>query len=401
MDADYSTNEALKQLQSAATPYGILASTTDEDNYRRVWARDAVISGLGGLLYGDELTTESLRASLEILAQTQGEEGQIASNVLVSNAGDVEHVSYGGLAGRVDPIPWYIIGVTNYVEKRGDHDFLSKHQKCVESALKLLKCWEFNGRGLIYMPQGGDWADEFLYHGYALNVQLLRFWALHSYGKLTDNPEYQEQAETLRKIIVGNYWLTTQSSPTNLYHPKATKLYLDESGPTEYLLPCFTPGGYDSEFDFLSNAIAALVGVLDREQVSSVLQFGNGIIAELGCKIAPAFWPPVESSDPRWPLLESSYLTRFKNRPYQYHNGGVWPMITGWWGAALVEFGEASKARELQQEMKSFNSCGEISYPEFGDAMSGERLGTTPCTWSAAAELFIESYLSGERLFVG
>ena len=38
----------------------------------------------------------------------------------------------------------------------------------VQRGLELLKAWEFNARGLIYMPLGGDWADEFVYHGYVL-----------------------------------------------------------------------------------------------------------------------------------------------------------------------------------------------------------------------------------------
>ena len=36
-----------------------------------------------------------------------------------------------------------------------------------------LGAWEFNTRGLLCVPQTGDWADEYIHHGYVMSDQLL------------------------------------------------------------------------------------------------------------------------------------------------------------------------------------------------------------------------------------
>jgi hypothetical protein len=35
--------------------------------------------------------------------------------------------------------------------------------------------WEFNNKGLLYVPLSGNWADEYITDGYVLYDQLLRF----------------------------------------------------------------------------------------------------------------------------------------------------------------------------------------------------------------------------------
>lgn len=114
---------ALQLLRRATTPSGILASVSEVSNYRRIWARDGVICGLAGLVAGDAEVTSGLRASLETLARCQAPEGQIPSNVEVDSDGQVRDLSYGGLAGRVDTLPWFVIGVCNYARLTGDQAF--------------------------------------------------------------------------------------------------------------------------------------------------------------------------------------------------------------------------------------------------------------------------------------
>ena len=102
---------ARQQLRRALTDQGILASTVRHANYRRIWARDSVICGLAGLLHADEGLREGLRRSLDCLVRHCGPQGQIPSNLQIGENGQTSRVSYGGLCGRVDSIPWYIIGV--------------------------------------------------------------------------------------------------------------------------------------------------------------------------------------------------------------------------------------------------------------------------------------------------
>jgi len=38
----------------------------------------------------------------------------------------------------------------------------------IEKVVFLLGAWEFNNRGLLYVPATGDWADEYVHNGYIL-----------------------------------------------------------------------------------------------------------------------------------------------------------------------------------------------------------------------------------------
>ena len=95
-------------LENAVNEYGILASTVDADNYKRVWARDGIVAGIAGILLDNEKIMEGLKRTIETLTNHQHELGIIPSNVLVKPNG--ADCSFGSLAGRVDATCWYIIG---------------------------------------------------------------------------------------------------------------------------------------------------------------------------------------------------------------------------------------------------------------------------------------------------
>ncbi|NUR33686.1 MAG: fructofuranosidase/invertase, partial [Gemmatimonadaceae bacterium] len=58
----------------------------------------------------------------------------------------------------------------------------------------LLEGLEYNGRHLLYVPVGGDWADEYVYEGYVLHDQVLRAWALHLVAATYDEPAWRAKA---------------------------------------------------------------------------------------------------------------------------------------------------------------------------------------------------------------
>jgi len=45
--------------------------------------------------------------------------------------------------------------------------------------------------------------------------------------------------------------------------------------------------------------------------------------------LLPAFWPSIREGDAEWKKLRNNYSVRFRNKPYHYHNGGLWPFING------------------------------------------------------------------------
>ena len=119
-------DKAIELLHKVSSSEGFLASAQNISNYKRVWARDGVICGLAALASGDKELIETFRRTLETLADNQHYNGTIPSNVMTNEEG-VE-VSYGGLAGRVDAVTWFIIGICQYAFYTKDYSFVKKYE---------------------------------------------------------------------------------------------------------------------------------------------------------------------------------------------------------------------------------------------------------------------------------
>ena len=189
--------KAKELLLTASSPNGFLASAKQITNYHRVWARDGVICGLAALLDGDSQLIEIFKNTLETLATHQHKHGNIPSNVYFNQ--NKTEVSFGGLAGRVDTIPWFIIGTCNYVHFTNDHKFLKGMIPSIEKGLDLLECWEFNNNHLVYVPRSGNWADEYITEGHILYDQLLRLWALRAFNKIIPSEDITKENSSYRE----------------------------------------------------------------------------------------------------------------------------------------------------------------------------------------------------------
>nr|NIT55843.1 glycogen debranching protein [Fodinibius sp.]NIV10829.1 glycogen debranching protein [Fodinibius sp.]NIY24427.1 glycogen debranching protein [Fodinibius sp.] len=154
--------KAIELLESCITEHGFLATPTELNNYRRIWARDSCIMGLAALLTEQTDLVEGCRHTLETLMRYQGPHGEIPSNVDPVT----KRVSYGGTAGRVDGNLWFVICCGQYWRLTKDQAFLNSIIEPLERVRFLLGAWEFNTRGLLYVPLTGDWADEYVHNGY-------------------------------------------------------------------------------------------------------------------------------------------------------------------------------------------------------------------------------------------
>lgn len=347
-------SRAAEILRAAVGDAGIVASVEERANYRRIWARDAVISGLAGVAAGDEVVIGGLLASLETLAAAAGPRGEIPSNV---GAGPGGSVSFGGLAGRLDCNAWFAIGACALGDRAAHLRPLAIR------AMALYDVWELNGRGLVFVPPGGCWADEYPISGYTLTEQLLRLWALRELGDAT--------AGELADRIAGNYDVGGGGD----YHRGAR----ERAPRIDHLAASFAPTGYDTRFDGLANALAIRLGVGDVDRIAAAMK---RVAAGLGGAMVPAFWPPIEPGDPDWPGLEAMAAHGFRNRPGAYHNGGRWPMVNGFYGLALLSLGDRPGAVAVLEHIRAAGCA------EFIDA-GGIPGGATPATWSAAAEVWL------------
>ncbi|MEG2510496.1 MAG: amylo-alpha-1,6-glucosidase, partial [Chryseobacterium sp.] len=146
------TKEALNVIEKAISDQGILASSEKKDNYARVWSRDSMMTGIAGILIKNQIIVDALKKSIQTLVDHQANNGQIPSNVFGNKA------SYGTLVGRTDATIWWVIGACEYILYTKDKDLKENLKYKIDKALSCLKTWEFNQRGLLYSPLGGNWA---------------------------------------------------------------------------------------------------------------------------------------------------------------------------------------------------------------------------------------------------
>ncbi len=393
--------KALQLLRDVVTQAGIVASTSNYQNYNRIWARDGIVAGLAGLLAGDSKVVDGLRATIITLKNSAGEQGQIPSNIESDATGKIASVSYGGRCGRVDTTLWFIIGVCHYVYFTGDRQLAKLMEPSVRKGMELLKTWEYNSRGLIYVPQSGDWADEHVFHGYILYDQLMRLWAARCVLKIfNENIDLRK----LKSLIQINYWPWQENAESKfVYQPRAFHNFLNSQSESSYFLLSLTPGGYFNQFDALSNALCVLLNVASHEQSLKIFRYGNSIAADTAYNLLPCFWPPVQKSDPEWQQLQNNCDNIFRNEPYQYQNGGIWPIMNAWWGMALVKYGKSDQATKILNSIHQVNKKNEDGkntwdFFEYAHAKTGKPGGTRKFSWSAAGAIMLTETIRGNSL---
>ncbi|MFO8026754.1 MAG: glycoside hydrolase 100 family protein [Opitutales bacterium] len=398
---------AVDLLHRCKTTHGFIATPKQKSNYSRIWGRDSSITGLAALLSGDDELIDGLRLSLKTLAQHQGLHGEIPSNV----DPDTQRVSYGGTAGRVDADLWFVIACGEYWRQTGDDAFLESMLAPLEKVRFLLGAWEYNTRGLIYVPPTGDWADEYMQSGYVLYDQLLylqalkAFCAIHRFEHDSDDHALDEKVARLEHLIRANYWFTDcEDTPKDVYHSvlfeKARKAAPHCRG--TYWMPFFSPFGYGYRFDSLANSLVMLFQVAEEWQSEAVDDYIAEHIVPEKIKLLPAFNPVITPKDEDWDDLQTTFSHTFKNEPYEYHNGGLWPMVTGFYAAGLASRNKMHAARTYCRgihEANQNNKKEEDGFPEFLHGKHFTPGGTRSMAWSAAAAVLAEQYIAGKRLF--
>lgn len=389
--SDFNFMKAIELLRRASSSEGFLASAQDISNYKRVWARDGVICGLAALASGDEELIETFHRTLETLASNQHHNGTIPSNVMTN--GDVVEVSYGGLAGRVDAVTWFIIGICQYASYKNDASFVKKHEGNIQKCLQLLEAWEFNNKGLLYVPLSGNWADEYITDGYVLYDQLLRIWALKSYNHFVNDKSIANKIEKITVQIEINF---TPNSVGEKYHERA----YNEIDIKDFMPCSFSPAGYKTQFDAFANSLALYLNIGSEEFQKAILQYSIALKSERPLRLLPAFWPPIEETDIDWNLLKNNCKYEFRNYPNEFHNGGSWSMVNGFYGLALLSKENKQQASEVLEAINAANAVENYSFYENFNSETKEPNGVPFCAWSAAAAVMLHQSINTNFKFL-
>lgn len=384
-------NKAIQLLEECSTADGFLASAQKTANYNRVWARDGVICGLAALASGNENLINSFKNTLDTLAHHQHKNGTIPSNVSV--IGNVAEVSYGGLAGRVDAVTWFIIGVCQYAHYKKEDAIIIQYESNIKKCLALLEAWEYNNQHLIYVPLSGNWADEYITDGYVLYDQLMRIWALRAYNHFKKSDEIDEKIRQILRQVEVNF---TPNDCLPKYHERAYAEFQFKG-----YMPCsFSPAGYKTQLDAFANSLALMLNIGSNDFQKEIMTSLDSIVMEMELQLIPAFWPPIRETDNDWNLLKNNCKYSFRNFPYEFHNGGSWAMVNGFYGLALLMKNENERAATILSAINRANETEDFSFFENFNTKTMEPNGVAFCAWSAAATIFLHQSLTTNFKFL-
>jgi hypothetical protein len=143
---------------------------------------------------------------------------------------------------------------------------------------------------------------------------------------------------------------------------------------------------FGDEGDVFGNVLAALSGALSssaaRRTLDALLALGVHEPYPVRAVVKPirkqsALWRP--------------YMARHRqNSAWQYHNGGVWPMVGGFFVAALARCGRKRDARSALVKLARACALDDWAFAEWLHGRSSTPRGMPGQSWNAAAFLLAE-----------
>jgi hypothetical protein len=156
-------------------------------------------------------------------------------------------------------------------------------------------------------------------------------------------------------------------------------------------------------FDLLGNSLAILSGIASPSRAGEMISWIEEECAELRKRgelvldLPPNFFPFIRPEDPDWHKRDEIY-----NRPGEYHNGGIWPFICGFYIAALVTAKRYTLANEKLIALTHIIKISNTNHVGFGfnewlKAQDGRAMGQDWQTWSAALYLYAAKCVEDKR----
>lgn len=342
--------------------------------YPEPYTRDLMFSILGIAVSGNSRLVDSIQNVLETLAKNQTEHGHIPS--LVHDKED---------RGASDTTPLFLMGAGIYRKLTGKSDFL---EDAVKKAFTWMEYQSPSDRTMVAQQPTSDWRDEQWVTGYGLYVNTLAYTSFRMF-------EQHLKADKLRNEM-GRFTITGGVTHKHV-HEGLVVLHKPYYAFWSYKI-------FSSErFDLLGNSLAILSGIASPTRANEMISWIEDECAgmrdkdELAVDLPPNFFPYIKPADPDWLIRYAEY-----NKPGEYHNGGIWPFICGFYIAALV----AAKRYKLAEEkllaltemvrMANDNNL-EFGFNEWIKAQDGKPMGQEWQTWSAALYLYAVKCVEEKR----
>ncbi|KPU90204.1 glycoside hydrolase [Variovorax paradoxus] len=377
---DACTQASLALLEANLTPHGILAASRTEAavarRYTRIFGRDAAICVMAMCGSGVPALEHGAVASLDALAAQQAANGQIPK--YVDPEGQDADFWY---LGCIDATLWWLIAV-DHVRRHGKVG-ATHWADGVQRAIGWLLAQEHQHFRLLQQNEASDWADIMPRSGYVLYTNALWFdvkrrFAIaqadetrHHFNHLF-NPFQRDLPEYHRARLLQHYARRGRRDP-GLYLSFVNLAVVGDEG------------------DVFGNVLAIQAGLADEAMAHSIVNTIEGARASDPYPVRVVLHPLSPQHD-----LWRAYMGRHRqNLVHQYHNGGIWPFVGGFWAMALAKLGlEAEGWAELAKLARA-NELDGWRFTEWFHGRTLAPMGMAGQSWNAATFLLARRALEG------
>jgi glycogen debranching enzyme len=365
---------AVALLKQNLTPAGILAASatvrSEKRGYTAIFGRDAAVCALGMVLSGDPLLEREAVVGLHTLAAHQAANGQIPKFV----DADKREADFWYL-GCIDSTLWWLIAIA-FLDARGKPRGLKRgYAKQIQLAMQWLLAQEHQRFFLLQQNEASDWADIMPRSGFVLYTNALWYHVKQLYRV----PHARE----------------TRASFNGLFHPFSAALaeyrrarllneyVLRKSRYRDLYLSFVNFSFFGDEGDTFGNVLAILHGLADDDSAAKMIR---ALMKHRVHDPYPlrAVIRPIRKKSALW----RPYMARHRqNAAWQYHNGGIWPMVGGFWIAALSAHGREREARTGLIQLARACELDNWGFTEWLHGKSLAPRGMRGQSWNAAGFL--------------
>jgi hypothetical protein len=288
--------------------------------------------------------------------------------------------------GASDTTPLFLMALQIFRMVTNQTDFLEEAGK---KALTWMSYQSPSSRVMVAQLPTSDWRDEQWVLGYGLFVNTIVYAYLKLFG-------LHDQAGLLKKKMDTRLSIKQEG---NKHHMEGG---LNISFKPHYALWAYKI--YNSErFDLLGNSLAILSGIASSSRSLHMISWIEEECrklqntGDLAMDLPPNFFPYIHPGDDDW----RSRYTKF-NPPGEYHNGGVWPFVCGFYIAALTAAGRHKLAQKKFEALTRLIQPARTAKTKFGfnewfKAQDGKPRGQDWQTWSAAMYLYAAECIERKR----
>ena len=366
--------ESLKLLERNLTPHGVLAATrgsaADARRYNRIFGRDAAICALAMCGSGVDALERGAVAGLDALAAQQAGNGQIPKYVDI----DGREADFWYL-GCIDATLWWLIAA-DHVRRTGTlPGSAGRWQAQIERALAWLQAQEHPRFALLQQNEASDWADIMPRSGYVLYSNALWHRVKRRFGLADADATRANFNELLQPFRGGR---------AGYHRTRLLQHYVRRARTDSGLYLSFLNFGCAGvEGDVFGNLLAILCGLAEPSAGLAIVRALQGAGAADPHPIRVVLHPVARSH-----ALWRPYMGRHsQNHPHQYHNGGLWPFVGGFWVQALQRLGLGAEARAALGRLAAVNALDGWRFTEWLHGRTLAPMGMAGQSWNAATFL--------------